>query len=63
MNDKSDKVNIAIGFAVFCGNVTGVVSVFLALSARYHDNWMPSAVCLVAAALAFGLTANALLRR
>jgi hypothetical protein len=52
-----------IGLAVIVGLIVGVASFLVAVMAFTGGDWTGTGVCLCAAALAFGLTANAVLRR
>ena len=52
-----------IGFAIIAVVMTGVASLVVAVVAFINSDWVASGISLVAAALAFGLTTNALLRR
>ncbi|HEX8905461.1 MAG TPA: hypothetical protein VF771_11490 [Longimicrobiaceae bacterium] len=51
------------GFAVLAANFTGAVALAAAFMFLMWGQALGSAVCLLAAAVAFGLVANALLRR
>jgi hypothetical protein len=52
-----------IGFTLIAAMLTGIASVVVAVFAFFNSDWIASGICLTAAALAFGLTTNALLRR
>lgn len=62
MNETLDKGRKVAGIAVFCGLVTGFGGWFIALFALNNEDMMGGGVALIAAALAFGLVANAALR-
>ena len=61
MGDKG-WVNNVIGIAVLGGAITGIVALVVALIATLDGEWVATGVCLVAAALSFGLLAGALLK-
>jgi hypothetical protein len=52
-----------IGLATVGAAATGVFALFAALLSFASGQWQAAGVCLIAAALAFGALANALLRR
>ena len=52
-----------IGIALIFAMVTGIASLVVTVFAFFNADWLAAAIGLTAAALAFGLTANALLRR
>lgn len=62
MADTKKGETIA-GVAVVCAMITGYASLAVAAFAFFSMNWVGAGVCLVAAALSFGLVANASLRR
>lgn len=63
MSDDEQKGKSAAGLAVLFGLLTGFVSLALALVTIYTgSSLVGTGVCLAAAALAFGLIANAALR-
>lgn len=62
MNRPSPPAERRAGLLVLAGLVTGVLALLVALLAAVGGGWRDSAVALVAAALAFGLPALALLR-
>jgi hypothetical protein len=59
---KSDGPGVVAGLAVGGGVLTGFGALLGALSWFMGGQPMVGSICLVAAALAFGLTANAVLR-
>jgi hypothetical protein len=50
------------GVAVFCGVLTGLAGLFVALVTFVNGDHVATGICLVAAGIAFGLVANASLR-
>jgi hypothetical protein len=65
MDSQDEKKRVAGVLAVQC-NIVGWVSLLLAgwaLVQRDEPNWWGVGTCLIASALAFGLAANAVLRR
>ena len=59
--DKSRAEQVT-GIAVIASLITGLAGLIGALFAFFNFNWIGVGVCLIAAALAFGLVANAVLR-
>lgn len=57
------KPETVVGIALLAGMLTGLASLVVALIAFLNTDWMASSLGLIAAALAFGLVANAALRR
>ena len=51
------------GLAVICGLLTGFLGLVIAALALFVSNWIGAGICLVAAALSFGLIANAVWRQ
>ncbi|MCJ7700388.1 MAG: hypothetical protein MUO62_02290 [Anaerolineales bacterium] len=62
MEKKSNKFEVILGIVVIAGMITGFVGLLAAVFAFFSADWVGVGVCLGAAALAFGLLANALLR-
>ncbi len=62
MEKKSNKFEVILGIVVIAGMITGFVGLLAAVFAFFSADWAGVGVCLGAAALAFGLLANALLR-
>jgi len=62
MSEKLDKPAAAAGLAIYSAMITGVFSIVVAVFSFFNYNWVGAGVSLVAAALAFGLVANAILR-
>jgi hypothetical protein len=60
MQDR--KFNTLIGFAAVGAVLTGVGALLVALLAVSNAEFVAAGLCLTAAALAFGLLANAILR-
>jgi hypothetical protein len=59
---EDDKPKKIAGLAIGGGVVVGLVSLICALISLLAANLMAMGICLLAAALAFGLTANGILR-
>ncbi len=62
MRQQSPWLNSLVGLGAVGGAVIGVVSFLLALVAALGGNLSAAGICLIAAALAFGLLLMALLR-
>lgn len=62
MERNRERFNTVLGIVVFAGLVTGALGLVGALVAALFRESAAAGLCLVAAALAFGLTANAILR-
>ena len=60
---EKTKAETVAGIAVLLAFVTGVAGVVVAVFAFFDANWVGAGLGLVAAALAFGLVANAVLRQ
>lgn len=56
------KYNALVGLALLGGGFTGIASLFVALLQFFQWDFGTVSLCLIAAALSFGLLANALLR-
>lgn len=63
MKPEIDRAETVAGISVFLGLATGIASLVAAVFSFFSYNWMATGVCLGAAGLAFGLVANAVLRR
>ena len=64
MSDKSNRPEALVGWAVTGAMLTGLLAWFVAFFAVVNDyDWTAAGLALLAAALAFGLIANALLRQ
>ena len=61
MSENRRKLDAIIGLVSLGSSITGVAGLFLALFALFSGDLLAMGVCLVAAALSFGLLANALL--
>ncbi len=59
--DKAQAETIA-GISALLGVATGIASLVVAVFSFFGANFLAAGVCLGAAALAFGLVANAALR-
>lgn len=57
------RANILTGFSIIVSLVTGIASLVVAILALINADWTGAGIALVAAALAFGLLLNALLRQ
>ena len=62
MSENRRKLDAIIGLATLGSGITGVSGLILALFSLLSGDLLATGVCLVAAALSFGLLANALLR-
>lgn len=62
MERNRERFNTVLGIAVVVGLVTGGLSLLGALVAALFTEAVAAGLCLIAAALAFGLTSNAILR-
>ncbi len=62
MEKERNRYEALIGIAVLAGLVTGAASLLAAAITWINAEWVGLGLCLGAAALAFGLTTNALLR-
>lgn len=63
MARKPGNSDTVLGLAIVGGLVTGAAGLVAALIALINDDMVGMGVCLGAAALAFGLVANAALRQ
>ncbi len=63
MNSKANKYEMVLGISVIAGLVTGIASLLVSIFAFFNSDWTGAGICLVAAAIAFGLLVNALLHR
>jgi hypothetical protein len=61
MNADNGWVNSLIGTALIGGVISGIAGLLVALVSALSGDWMAAGACLIAAALAFGLLAGALL--
>jgi hypothetical protein len=62
MDNEEKKFNFMIGLALVGSGTTGVASLVIALPQFFQWDYGTVSLCLIAAALSFGLLANALLR-
>lgn len=62
MNNQNKLVDKMVGWIGIGGLVTGCLSIVMALLAALFGDFMSGSVALVAAALAFGLLARAVIR-
>ena len=62
MSENRRQLDAIIGLATLGGGIIGVASFVVALIAFLNGDFLAAGVCLIAAALSFGLLANAVLR-
>lgn len=62
MNQSQNKLGTTIGLVTLGGSVSGVASLVAALFPFFDGDYAGAGMCLLAAAMSFGLLANALLR-
>ena len=62
MAENRNKLSTVIGLATVGASITGVVSLIAAFFPLIDSDFAAAGTCLIAAALAFGLLANAVLR-
>jgi len=62
VSENHKQLNTIIGLVTVGGGVTGVAGFLAALVAFFSGDFVAMGVCLIAAALSFGLLANALFR-
>ena len=62
MGNEHKRFNTLIGLAVVGSGITGVAGLVIALFPLFAGDVGAAGLCLIAAALSFGLLANALLR-
>ncbi len=62
MSENHKGLNTIIGLVTVGGGVTGVAGFLAALAAFLSGDFVATGVCLIAAALSFGLLANAVFR-
>jgi uncharacterized membrane-anchored protein len=60
--DNSNRFSRLIGFIIFATLFTGLAALLGAIFAFFNADWIGTGACLLAAAIAFGLTTNAILR-
>ena len=63
MRKPPNRFDTVVGLSVVAGLLSGGLGLLVAVIAAFDGNWVGTGVCLMAAALAFGLTTNALLRQ
>jgi uncharacterized membrane protein len=63
MDKKPNRFDFIVGIAVILGLITGCLGISLATFALFKAEWIGVGLSLLAAAFAFGLLANALLRK
>ena len=62
MSENRRKFETLIGLVILGGAITGVAGFVAALVAFFSGEFVATGACLIAAALSFGLLANALIR-
>jgi hypothetical protein len=62
MKQTGNRINAIVGLSVLLGIITGLIALVVAYFAFSGADWAGAGTSLIAAALAFGLVANALLR-
>lgn len=62
MSENRGKLDAIIGLAALGSSITGVAGLVVAAFALFSGELLATGVCLIAAALSFGLLASALLR-
>jgi len=63
MDKKPNRFELVLGLAVVATLATGLIGLVMAAIASFNSDWTGAGLSLVAAALAFGLLTNAVLRR
>ena len=63
MSDSSEKRNFIIGAACAGGITTGAFALIAGSYAFVYKEFISMGICLISAALAFGLVASAILRK
>jgi hypothetical protein len=62
--EKSSRLsNAALALSIIGSCAVGVIAIVMIVPAFYERHWLGIAVMLLAAAMSFGLLANAILRR
>lgn len=61
MDQGQNRLNVLIGLALLGASVTGAISLIVALYTFASGDYAAAGICLVAAALSFGLLADAAL--
>ena len=62
MSQNQRQLDAIIGLATLGGGIIGVAGFVVALIAFFNGDFLATGVCLIAAALSFGLLTNAVLR-
>ena len=62
MSQDQQWSNAVIGLATLGSGITGVVSLIMAAFPLFNGDFAAAGLCLIAAALSFGLLANVVLR-
>jgi hypothetical protein len=61
-SEKFERPAAVGGLAVYCAMITGFFGILAAIFSFFSYNWVGTGASLAAAALAFGLVANAIFR-
>jgi hypothetical protein len=62
MEKQTTRIMAFLGQSVIAGMITGIAGLVAAVFAFIGGDWTGTGVCLIAAALSFGMLANAMLR-
>lgn len=62
MSEDRTKLDTIIGLAAIGSSITGIASLIAAIFPFFNGEFTAMGACLIAAALSFGLLANAVLR-
>jgi hypothetical protein len=62
MSEDRRKLDTIIGLAAIGSSITGVASLIVAIFPFFNGEFVAAGACLIAAALSFGLLANAVFR-
>ncbi len=63
MEKRVERFQSLLSVGIIAGLVTGFVAFIAAALAFFSADWIGTGVCLAAAALAFGMISNAVLRQ
>jgi O-antigen/teichoic acid export membrane protein len=62
MKQTENRITVVVGLSVILCIITGLISLLVTYFAFFGADWTGAGISLIAAALAFGLLSNALLR-
>jgi hypothetical protein len=62
VNQKRNRLDVVVGLALLGSSITGVVSIVAALFPFVNGDHVAVGLCLIAAAISFGLLSIAILR-